>query len=56
MENYLSLTYKLMDVIFQDGDQTSLSFVARSLMTLQQLYGTIPSVYGLGNCAKVYYY
>lgn len=38
---------------FLDGDQTSLSFVARSLTTLQQLYGTIPSVYGLGNCAKM---
>ena len=43
-------------VVFQDGDQTSLSFVARSLVTLQQLCGTIPSVYGLGNCAKVLYF
>ncbi|KAL9987004.1 hypothetical protein ACROYT_G001238 [Oculina patagonica] len=38
---------------FLDKDQTSLSFVARSLVTLQQLYGTIPTVYGLGNCAKM---
>jgi len=40
-------------VLFQEGDQTSVSFVARSLVTLQQLYGTIPTMYGLGDCAKV---
>nr|XP_058972438.1 vacuolar protein sorting-associated protein 33B-like isoform X4 [Pocillopora verrucosa] len=38
---------------FLDGDQTSLSFVACSLMNLQRWYGTIPSTYGLGNCAKM---
>ena len=43
-----------MHVVFQERDQTSFSFVARSLVTLQQLYGAIPSVYGLGNCAKVF--
>lgn len=38
---------------FLEGDQTSVSFVARSLVTLQELYGTIPTMYGLGDCAKV---
>lgn len=36
-----------------DNDFTSLFFVAQSLMTLQALYGTIPYVYGKGDCAKV---
>lgn len=40
-------------LLFQEGDQTSVSFVARSIVTLQQLYGTIPTMYGLGDCAKV---
>lgn len=28
-------------------------FAAQSLMTLQALYGTIPYIYGKGDCAKV---
>ncbi|CAG5119015.1 unnamed protein product, partial [Candidula unifasciata] len=37
---------------YLDNDFTSLFFVAQSLMTLQALYGTIPYVYGKGDCAK----
>lgn len=40
-------------LLFQEGDQTSVPFVARALVTLQQLYGAIPAIYGLGDCAKV---
>ena len=39
--------------LFKEGDQTPVSFVARALATLQHFYGAIPTIYGLGNCAKV---
>lgn len=48
----LELPSFLKDYVLE-GDQTPLSFVARALATLQQLYGAIPVVYGLGNCAKM---
>ncbi|XP_067016760.1 vacuolar protein sorting-associated protein 33B-like isoform X1 [Acropora muricata] len=38
---------------FLEGDQTPVSFVARALATLQHFYGAIPTIYGLGNCAKM---
>ena len=38
---------------FQDGDYTGLHTVARTLVTLQGLYGMIPNVYGQGNAAHV---
>ena len=39
--------------LFKEGDQTPVSFVARALATLQQHYGAIATIYGLGDCAKV---
>eukprot|EP01137_Pigoraptor_chileana_P014765 Opistho-2@69810 len=35
-----------------DGDRTSLFYVARALMKLQAMYGTIPQIFGKGSCAK----
>lgn len=44
-------------LIFQEcyleNDQTSLYHTAKGLMTLQALYGTIPHIYGKGECARV---
>ncbi|XP_035829204.1 vacuolar protein sorting-associated protein 33A isoform X2 [Aplysia californica] len=37
---------------YLQNDFTSMFFAAQSLMTLQALYGTIPYVYGKGDCAK----
>lgn len=36
-----------------ENDQTSLYHTAKGLMTLQALYGTIPQIYGKGECARV---
>lgn len=38
---------------YLDGDQTSLYHAAKGLMTLQALYGTIPQIFGKGECARV---
>ena len=35
------------------NDTTYLFHIAKSLMTLQSLYGIIPNVYGKGKCAKI---
>ncbi|XP_059169291.1 vacuolar protein sorting-associated protein 33A-like isoform X2 [Physella acuta] len=37
---------------YLENDFTSMFFAAQSLMTLQALYGTIPYIYGKGDCAK----
>ena len=36
-----------------EKDETSLFDIAKSLMTIQALYGIIPNIYGKGHCAKV---
>ena len=38
---------------FQHGDQTYAHTVAQSLLHIQQFFGLIPRVYGVGRCAKV---
>lgn len=38
---------------YLDSDQTSLYHAAKGLMTLQALYGTIPQIFGKGECARV---
>uniref|UniRef100_F5H2X5 Vacuolar protein sorting-associated protein 33A n=1 Tax=Homo sapiens TaxID=9606 RepID=F5H2X5_HUMAN len=38
---------------YLEGDQTSLYHAAKGLMTLQALYGTIPQIFGKGECARV---
>lgn len=38
---------------YLENDQTSLYHTAKGLMTLQALYGTIPQIYGKGDCARV---
>lgn len=38
---------------YLEGDQTSLYHAAKGLMTLQALYGTIPHIFGKGECARV---
>ncbi|XP_006530567.1 vacuolar protein sorting-associated protein 33A isoform X1 [Mus musculus] len=37
---------------YLEGDQTSLYHAAKGLMTLQALYGTIPQIFGKGECAR----
>ncbi|KAK7934212.1 hypothetical protein WMY93_005108 [Mugilogobius chulae] len=37
---------------YLENDQTSLYHTAKGLMTLQALYGTIPQIYGKGECAR----
>ncbi|XP_055963142.1 vacuolar protein sorting-associated protein 33A [Sorex fumeus] len=37
---------------YLDSDQTSLYHAAKGLMTLQALYGTIPQIFGKGECAR----
>ncbi|KAH0502251.1 Vacuolar protein sorting-associated protein 33A [Microtus ochrogaster] len=37
---------------YLEGDQTSLYHAAKGLMTLQALYGTIPHIFGKGECAR----
>ncbi|KAM7416190.1 hypothetical protein PAMA_018316 [Pampus argenteus] len=37
---------------YLENDQTSLYHTAKGLMTLQALYGTIPQIYGKGDCAR----
>ncbi|XP_055462230.1 vacuolar protein sorting-associated protein 33A [Psammomys obesus] len=37
---------------YLEGDQTSLFHAAKGLMTLQALYGTIPQIFGKGECAR----
>ncbi|XP_077989380.1 vacuolar protein sorting-associated protein 33B-like [Glandiceps talaboti] len=38
---------------FLEGDQTWVHTVAKSLVNLQTLFGTIPNVYGQGKCAQM---
>jgi hypothetical protein len=38
---------------FLDGDKTSLLYIARAIMRLQQLYGVIPHIKGKGSCARI---
>eukprot|EP01102_Stenamoeba_stenopodia_P011988 TRINITY_DN372_c0_g1_i1.p1 TRINITY_DN372_c0_g1~~TRINITY_DN372_c0_g1_i1.p1 ORF type:complete len:619 (+),score=176.59 TRINITY_DN372_c0_g1_i1:181-2037(+) len=38
---------------FLDGDKSSLLYIARAIMRLQQLYGVIPHIKGKGTCAKI---
>lgn len=38
---------------YLENDQTSLYHTAKGLMTLQALYGTIPQIFGKGECARV---
>ena len=44
----------LLYVPLQDGDHTWCHTAARGLVTLQQMFGLIPNVYGQGKAAKVY--
>ncbi|XP_022373143.1 vacuolar protein sorting-associated protein 33A isoform X2 [Enhydra lutris kenyoni] len=37
---------------YLESDQTSLYHAAKGLMTLQALYGTIPQIFGKGECAR----
>lgn len=37
---------------YLEGDQTSLYHAAKGLMTLHALYGTIPQIFGKGECAR----
>ncbi|KAK3771335.1 hypothetical protein RRG08_024291 [Elysia crispata] len=37
---------------YLENDFTSMFFAAQSLMTIQALYGSIPYIYGKGDCAK----
>uniref|UniRef100_A0A8C4YZF6 Vacuolar protein sorting-associated protein 33A n=1 Tax=Gadus morhua TaxID=8049 RepID=A0A8C4YZF6_GADMO len=37
---------------YLENDQTTLYHTAKGLMTLQALYGTIPQIYGKGDCAR----
>ncbi|RXM90788.1 Vacuolar protein sorting-associated protein 33A [Acipenser ruthenus] len=37
---------------YLENDQTSLYHTAKGLMTLQALYGTIPQIFGKGECAR----
>ncbi|KAG6932954.1 VPS33A, CORVET/HOPS core subunit [Chelydra serpentina] len=37
---------------YLENDQTSLYHAAKGLMTLQALYGTIPQIFGKGDCAR----
>lgn len=43
----------LFQECYLENDQTSLYHTAKGLMTLQALYGTIPQIYGKGDCARV---
>lgn len=43
----------LIQECYLENDQTSLYHTAKGLMTLQALYGTIPQIYGKGDCARV---
>lgn len=38
---------------YLENDQTSLYHTAKGLINLQALYGTIPQIYGKGECARV---
>ncbi|EQB77348.1 vacuolar protein sorting-associated protein 33A [Camelus ferus] len=40
---------------YLESDQTSLYHAAKGLMTLQALYGTIPQIFGKGECARLTY-
>lgn len=42
-----------MKECYLENDQTSLYHAAKGLMTLQALYGTIPQIFGKGECARV---
>ncbi|KAM4707633.1 vacuolar protein sorting-associated protein 33A [Discoglossus pictus] len=37
---------------YLENDETSLYHAAKGLMTLQSLYGTIPQIFGKGDCAR----
>ena len=50
--NHLYICFKCY-FLFQHGDQTNTHTIAQSLVHIQQLFGLIPRVYGVGRCAKV---
>uniref|UniRef100_A0A4W6G4B8 VPS33A core subunit of CORVET and HOPS complexes n=1 Tax=Lates calcarifer TaxID=8187 RepID=A0A4W6G4B8_LATCA len=45
-------SYRFVAECYLENDQTSLYHTAKGLMTLQALYGTIPQIYGKGECAR----
>ncbi|OBS79097.1 hypothetical protein A6R68_18505 [Neotoma lepida] len=51
-ENVLSNWPLSPQECYLEGDQTSLYHAAKGLMTLQALYGTIPHIFGKGECAR----
>ncbi|KAK2498749.1 hypothetical protein MC885_004689 [Smutsia gigantea] len=55
-ENVLRYLPELMfgpeEECYLESDQTSLYHAAKGLMTLQALYGTIPQIFGKGECAR----
>ncbi|KAK3539155.1 hypothetical protein QTP86_026972 [Hemibagrus guttatus] len=44
--------FVIMQECYLENDQTSLYHTAKGLMTLQALYGTIPQIFGKGECAR----
>ncbi len=42
-----------VNLLFKDGDRTSLYYIAKALMKLQLMYGVIPNIKGKGICARV---
>ncbi|XP_039258945.2 vacuolar protein sorting-associated protein 33B-like [Styela clava] len=44
---------QLLNSFFMDGDQTWLHTVARSIVNLQAIFGSIPNIYGQGNSASM---
>lgn len=50
---FLVRTSLCLQECYLENDQTSLYHTAKGLMTLQALYGTIPQIFGKGECARV---
>lgn len=48
----IGLLFSLQEC-YLENDQTSLYHTAKGLINLQALYGTIPQIYGKGECARV---
>ncbi|ELU18869.1 hypothetical protein CAPTEDRAFT_133058 [Capitella teleta] len=44
---------EFLPAFFLENDQTWVHTVARSLVTVQQVFGRIPNVYGVGKCAQM---
>ena len=53
MKTRINLLFLLLQECYLENDQTSMFHVAKSLMSVQALYGIIPNIYGKGDCAKV---